>query len=358
MTTSARRVRVVGVTHPSLPNRFVSLLLTLSVAACTGGGGAGGGGAGGGGGQGGGGQAAAAYPTRDISIMAPASPGGGWDSTARAMQKAIKEAKVTDRNVEVYNVEGAGGTIGLAQFVQQKKGDPHQLMVMGLVMVGAIRTNKSPVDLSKVTPIASLTTEWEAVAVAANSKYKTFQDLVADFKANPKCVSWAGGLAGGTDHSLVGLIAKAAGVTPADINYIPHSGGGQALAAILSGAASAGVSGVSEFEEQVAAGKMRILAVSSDKALEGVDAPTIKESGLDVVLPNWRGVMAPPDISTEQRDAVVALIEKMHASPQWQDALKKNGWEDFFKKGDEFRTFVDQESQRAEGVLRDIGLIS
>jgi putative tricarboxylic transport membrane protein len=334
---------------PSGPVRLQALFVStvLLFAACAGGGGGGGAGAGGG---------AAAYPSKDISIMAPAAPGGGWDSTARAMQKAMKDAKVTDRNVEVYNVEGAGGTVGLAQFVEQKKGDPHQLMVMGLVMVGAIRTNKSPVDLTRVTPVASLTTEWEAIAVKADSKYRTFQDLVTDFKANPKSISWAGGSAGGTDHILVALIAKAAGVQPADINYVPHSGGGEALAAILSGAASAGVSGASEFEEQVKAGQMRLLAVSSDAKLEGIDTPTIKESGLDVVLPNWRGVMAPPDISPDQRNGIVALLQKMHDSQQWQGTLKERGWQDFFKTGDEFKTFVDQETQRIEGVLKDIGL--
>ena len=315
------------------------------------------GGSGTGGGTGGGsGAPAQAFPTKDVSIMAPAAPGGGWDSTARAMQKALKDAKVVDRNVEVYNVAGAGGTVGLAQFVEQKKGDPHQWMVMGLVMVGAIRTNKSPVDLTKVTPIASLTTEWEAIAVKADSKYQTLQDLVADFKANGKSISWAGGSAGGTDHILVGLIAKAAGVPATDINYIAHSGGGEALAAILSGAATAGVSGVSEFEDQVKAGKMRILAVSSDKKVEGIDAPPIKDSGLDVVLPNWRGLMGPPDLTKEQRDGVVAVLQKLHDSTQWQETLKTNGWEDFFKTGDEFKSFVEQETQRVDAVLKDIGL--
>jgi putative tricarboxylic transport membrane protein len=322
------------------------VVLAAFSAACTGGGGGGGASASG----------QPAFPTKDIAIMAPAAPGGGWDSTARAMQKAIKDGKVTDRNVEVYNVAGAGGTVGLAQFVEQKKGDPHQWMVMGLVMVGAIRTNKSPVDLTKVTPVASLTTEWEAIAVKADSKYKTLQDLVADFKANPKGVSWAGGSAGGTDHILVGLLAKAAGVQASNINYIAHSGGGEALAAILSGAATAGVSGASEFKDQVKAGKMRILAVSSDKTVEGIDAPTIKDSGLDVTLANWRGLMGPPDISKEQRDAVVAVLQKMHDSGQWKETLTKNGWEDFFKTGDEFKSYVDQETQRVEGVLKDIGL--
>lgn len=298
-----------------------------------------------------------AYPTGDLSIMAPAAPGGGWDSTARALQKAIEDDKLTTNNVEVYNVEGAGGTIGLAQLADQEKGQPDSLMVMGLVMAGAIRTNKSPVDLSKVTPIASLTAEWEAIAVKADSPYKTLADLVAAFKADPKSISWGGGSAGGTDQILVGLIAKAAGVDPAGINYIAHSGGGEALDAILSGAVSAGVSGVSEFTDQVEAGAMRLLAISADAKVEGIDAPTIKESGIDVTLANWRGIVAAPDIDPAARDAAVAFITKVHDGAAWQATLKAKKWTDFFKAGDEFKTFLDAEIPRVEGVLKDIGLI-
>src|SRR3970282_1611731 len=141
------------------------------------------------------------YPADDLTIMAPAAPGGGWDSTARAMQQAIVDAGLTTQNVEVYNVAGAGGTVGLAQFGEQEKGKPESLMVMGLVMVGAIRTNASPVDLSEVTPIASLTAEWEAIAVKADSKYQTLADLVADFKADPRSITWGGGSAGGAGHT-------------------------------------------------------------------------------------------------------------------------------------------------------------
>jgi putative tricarboxylic transport membrane protein len=304
-----------------------------------------------------GGGGGGAYPSKDISFMAPAAPGGGWDSTARAIQKVIKDAKVVDKNVEVYNVEGAGGTVGLAQFVEQKKGDPHEFMVMGLVMVGAIRTNKAPVDLSKVTPIASLTTEWEAIAVAKDSEFQTLQDLITAFKADPKSISWGGGSAGGTDHILVGLIAKAAGVDPKDINYIPHSGGGELTPAILSKAVSAGVSGVSEFSGQVESGDMRLLAVSSDAKVEGVDAPTIKESGLDVVISNWRGVMGPPELTADETAAAIALIDKMHGTDAWKAELAAKGWTDFFKKGDDFKTFLTQEQTTVEGVLKEIGLI-
>ncbi|MDQ3249714.1 MAG: tripartite tricarboxylate transporter substrate-binding protein [Chloroflexota bacterium] len=299
--------------------------------------------------------AAAAYPSETINIMAPAAPGGGWDQTARAMQTAL--AQSSGQNVQVYNVAGAGGTVGLAQFVNEAQGDPHQLMVGGLVMVGAIQTNASPVTLDQVTPLASLTSEAEAIAVVAASPYQTLADLIDAFKADPTAISWGGGSAGGSDHILVGLIAKAAGVEPAQINYIAHSGGGEATAAILSGAVSAGVSGVSEFRDQVEAGAMRILAVSSDEPVEGVEAPTIKESGIDVSFYNWRAVFAAGDLSPEQRDSVVAAIQAMHDSDEWQAALTSNGWSDFLKTGDEFATFLQDERMRIEGILRDIGLV-
>lgn len=300
---------------------------------------------------------AAAVPSGDVSIMAPAGAGGGWDSTARSLQQTIKDAGLTTNDVEVYNVEGAGGTIGLAQFVDQKKGDPNALMVMGLVMVGAIRTNQAPVDLGAVTPIASLTAEYEAIAVKADSKYQTLDQLITDFKADPKSITWGGGSAGGTDHILVGLIAKAAGVSPADINYIAHSGGGEALDAILSGAVTAGVSGVSEFADQVDAGAMRYLAISGDAPLEGVDASTILDAGLDVTLANWRGIVAAPDITPEERDGLVAFVTSIHDTSQWAAVLDEKGWMDFFQAGDAFDAFLAEEQTKVEGVLKDIGLI-
>lgn len=295
------------------------------------------------------------YPSEDLRIMAPADPGGGWDSTARAMQQVL-DGGVIEQGVEVYNVGGAGGTVGLAQFASDSAGDPHELMVMGLVMVGAIRTNDSPVSLDDVTPIATLTTEYEAVAVPADSEYQTMEDLVEAFRADPGSISWAGGSAGGTDHILVGLIAQAAGVDPSQINYVAHSGGGEALADVLSGAATAGVSGVSEFADQVEAGQMRFLAVSSPEPIEGIDAATISDSGLDVELANWRGVVAAPGIDDEQREQIVGMIERMRDSDGWQEALEANGWTDFLQPGEEFDAFLDEEATRVEAVLSDIGL--
>ena len=306
----------------------------------------------------GGGGGAANWPDRDLRLMAPADPGGGWDGTARAMSQAMSEAKVIDKGIEVYNVPGAGGTIGLSQLASKYSGKSNELMVMGLVMMGAIETNKSPTDLSKTTPIAALTTEPEAVFVRADSKYKTMQDLVDDMKADPSKISVGGGSAGGTDQILLGLIAKAAGVDPSKPKYVAYSGGGEAQQSILSGSVDAGISAISEWADQVEAGKMRVLAVSTAEPLKvaGKEVKTLKEQGLDVEITNWRGVVAPPDIDAADRDAAIAAMEKLHDSPEWKAMLEKNEWTDFFKTGDEFQSFLDSENTRVKGVLQDIGL--
>src|SRR5262245_14317811 len=241
----------------------------------------------------------------DYKIMAPAAPGGGWDQTARSMQTALQDEAISG-NVQVTNVPGAGGTIGLAQFVNQANGDPSQLIVGGYVMVGAILTNASPVTLDQVTPIARLTGEYEAIVVPAASDIKDMAGLVEKLKADPGSVSWAGGSAGGTDHITAGLIAKAIGVDPTKVNYVAFSGGGEALAAILGGQVTVGISGYGEFASQIEAGQLRLIGISSDKRVEGIDAPTFKEAGVDGSIQNWRMIAAAPGPSDEQKAAIGA----------------------------------------------------
>ncbi len=309
------------------------------------------------------------YPSETLQIMAPAAPGGGWDTTAREIQRVL-EGGIVDQSVEVFNVEGAGGTIGLAQLVNDNAGDPHTLMVMGMVMIGAIGINQAEVGLDTVTPIASLTAEYEVIVVPADSEYQTLGDLMADFAADPGAISWAGGSAGGTDHILVGLIAQAAGIDPTLINYIPYSGGGEALAAILGGQVSAGVSGIGEWQDQIISGELRALAVSGSSAGDSATPeaaaaddpiaaiPTLQEQGVDVELANWRGIVAPPDLSDEQRACVVAMIQEMHDSEAWQGVLDQYGWQDFFMPGDEFASFLPGDIERINGILQSLGLIA
>jgi len=311
------------------------------------------------------------WTSETLQIMAPAAPGGGWDTTAREMQRTLQDEGIVE-TVEVFNVEGAGGTIGLAELVNQHAGDDHMLMMMGLVMVGGIALNESPVDLSQVTPIARLTTEWEVIVVPADSEYQTIDDLMAAFVEDPASVSWAGGSAGGTDHLLVGMLAEAAGVDPAQINYVPFSGGGEALSSILGGEATAGVSGLGEWQAQIESGELRALAVSgrSDAAAGatpadgdggatafGADIPTLQESGIDVELANWRGFVAPPDISDEARTCMIQSIEQATQSETWQQTIASFGWTDFYLGGDEYGAYLEEETARVTELLTSLGLI-
>lgn len=303
-----------------------------------------------------------------IEIMAPAAPGGGWDTTAREMQRALQEGGLAN-NVEVYNVEGAGGTVGIAQLVNDERGNDHQLMMMGLVMIGALATNASETTLADTVPISRLTAEFEVIVVLADSEFQTLNDLIAAFKADPTSISWGGGSAGGTDHILVGLTAQAVGVDPTLINYVPFSGGGEALAAILGGQVSAGVSGVGEWLDQIESGELRALAVSgaaaageatpaADADALGAIAPTLREQGVDVELANWRGLVAPPEISDEGRQCLIALVEQMVASEGWQQTREKYGWQDYALSGDEFGAFLSEEGERVVPILTDLGLIA
>jgi putative tricarboxylic transport membrane protein len=291
-----------------------------------------------------------------LEIVVPAAPGGGWDQTGRAMQTALQEGDLAS-GIQVVNIPGAGGTIGLAQFVSSKEGQGNALMTGGLVMLGAILTNQSPVTLDQVTPIARLTGEYEAIVVPASSDIQTLDDLIAKFKEDPQSVSWGGGSAGGTDHMLVGLIAKTVGVEPDGINYVPFAGGGEALASILGGHVTAGVSGYQEFAGQIETGDLRALALSSAERLEGVDIPTLKEQGVDVELTNWRAVFAPPGISDADKQALGDAVGKMVDGEAWQTTLKDRSWLNLYLPPDEFAQFLQQDTEQVETVLKDIGLV-
>jgi putative tricarboxylic transport membrane protein len=296
---------------------------------------------------------AAALAQPSLKMMIPANPGGGWDQTGRNLAAAMQSGKLVS-GVQFDNKGGAAGTIGLAQFVNGSKGDPNAVMIGGMVMVGGIILNKSPVNLGQVTPVARLTSEWEVIVVPANSPHKTMADLVKAFKDNPGKVSWGGGSAGGTDHILIGLIAKEVGVDPAKINYVPFKGGGEAIAAILGGHVTAGVSGIGEFAEQIKAGKMRALAQSAPKKVEGI--PSLKEQGINVELGNWRGIFGAPGITPQQREALVKLVKSATETPAWKATLEKLGWEPWFLGGEEYKKFLEEDTKRVAGIIESLGL--
>jgi putative tricarboxylic transport membrane protein len=290
-----------------------------------------------------------------LNMFVPAAPGGGWDGTARAIERAAKAAGLVG-NMPFENVGGAGGMVGLPRYVNQRKGQGNSLMVGGSVMVGAGIANKSPITMRNVTPIARLTEEAGVVAVPTNGKIKNWKDLEAAIKANPKAVSVAGGSAGGTDHILLGMIIKALGRNPREAAYVAFAGGGPANAAILGGQVVAGISGYSEFEEQIKAGRMIPLAVSGNRRIPGVNVPTLTELGVNVTAANWRGVFAPPGISQAQRDALIEFITRVNASEAWKKELETRKWTDVFLTERPFEREIDANIKATELIMKDLGL--
>jgi putative tricarboxylic transport membrane protein len=298
---------------------------------------------------------AAAGPVTNLQIMVPNTPGGGYDTTARVAAKVLDDEKVAT-NTEVFNLAGAGGTVGLARIVNEK-GNGDLTMLMGLGVVGASYTNKSESKLTATTPLAKLIEEPGAIMVNKNSPYKTINDLVAAWKADPGSISVGGGSSpGGPDHLLPMQLAGAVGIDATKVNFVSYDGGGDLLPAILGNKVGFAASGAGEYLQQIQSGEVRVLATSGDKRLEGVDAPTLKESGIDLVFTNWRGIVAPPGISEDDKAKLIGALEKMHGTDAWKEALKTHSWTDAFITGDDFATFLAEQDKRVADVLTKLGL--
>ncbi|MEU6994299.1 tripartite tricarboxylate transporter substrate binding protein [Streptomyces sp. NPDC046465] len=290
-----------------------------------------------------------------LRFMVPNTPGGGYDITARTAAKNAEDAGLT-HDIEVFNLPGAGGTVGLTRLVGEH-GNGKLAMSMGLGVVGAARSNHSPKTLADTTPIARLTEEQDVVVVSKNSPYDTIGQLVDAWKMNPGKVTVGGGSSpGGPDHLAPMLMARAAGIEPKEVNYVPFDGGGELLASILGSKVAFGVSGVGEYLDQIKSGELRLLAVTGPKRVKGLDGPTLKESGYDVDFTNWRGIVAPPGLTDAERKKLTGLVKKLHASKEWRASLKKNGWDDAFLTGDGFGDFLDAQDKRVVSVLKELGL--
>ncbi len=299
---------------------------------------------------------AAAQPAyQHLRIIAPAAPGGGWDQTARVMQQVLQRAGIVHTS-SVENIPGAAGTIGLARFIGAERGNGDVVMVSGLIMLGAIVTHASPVTLAEVTPIARLTGEYEVIVVPAASPFRSLDDLIRAFRERPESISWGGGSAGGTDQMLAGLLADAVGVSPRRVNYIAFSGGGESMSAILGGQVSAGINGLAEFAPQIAAGTVRALGISSGERLRGVPIPTLREQSVNVELENWRSLVAPPGISSVDRQRLERAVETMVRSAEWRQELDRYRWIDRYLAGGEFTRFAQSEDQRVHAILTKLGL--
>jgi putative tricarboxylic transport membrane protein len=300
--------------------------------------------------------AAAKYPTKAIDIMAPAATGGGFDTTARLVQRALTEEKLVTTNVTVSNVPGAGGTVGMAQLLKNK-GDSHGLIVVGRVTVGSQITGKTEAKVSQLTPIARLMGESEVIVAPKNSPYTSIKDVIDALKKDVKAVKFAGGSAGGADHELAALLVKAAGGDVKTLSYVPFAGGGEAAAAIIGGQVQVGISGFGEFKGHIESGNMKALAVSADQPLQAAKSiPTLKSQGIDITLVNWRLLAAPPDIAVSDLAALKELAKKIHDNNTWQDFATKNDWFDNFTTTD-LAAFISAEERSLTSTLTDLGLV-
>lgn len=298
----------------------------------------------------------AARASVNLKMMIPANPGGGWDSTGRALGKALQEAGVAT-SVTYENKGGAAGALGLAQFVNASKGDPNALMVMGQVMIGGIITGKPPVSVTQCTPIARLTSEYTVFVLPAQSPLKTLADVIAQFKKDPGSVKWGGGSRGSTEHVTIAMMARELGIDATKINYVPFRGGGEAVAAILGNNVTVGASGFSEFQQYIESGKMRAIAMGSPTRQKGINVPTLKEQGVDVELGNWRGVYGAPGITPAQRQALTDMVMKATKTKSWAESLEKNAWTPAPLAGKEFEDFVDREFATMRAIMVKSGMI-
>ena len=297
-----------------------------------------------------------AQAAANLKMMIPANPGGGWDTTGRALGKAMQDSGAV-ATVTYDNKGGAAGALGLAQFVNGSKGDGHALMVMGAVMLGGIITGKPPVNLNQATPIARLTSEYNVFVLPANSPFKSMAEVIAQLKKDPGSVKWGGGSRGSTEHIAAAMIAREVGVDPSKINYVAFRGGGEATAAILGGNVTLGGSGYSEFAEYINTGKMKALAVTSEARLKGVNVPTLKEQGVNVVIGNWRGVYGGPGISAAQRAELTDIVLKAMKSKSWLEASEKNNWTSAVLTGPAFDKFVDDDFASLRATMLKSGMI-
>ncbi|AZD85235.1 Tricarboxylate transport protein TctC [Pseudomonas chlororaphis subsp. aureofaciens] len=282
--------------------------------------------------------------------------GGGYDQTARVLGKALLEAG-TAKSVTFENKGGAGGTLGLAQFANSTKGDPNALLVVGAIMVTAVEQNKPQISLKDVTPIARLFTEYNVLAVRDESPYKTLEDLLKDFKANPASIKWGGGSKGSIDHIGIAELASKMEVPVNQVNYVAYAGGGEVVAATLGGHITVITGGYAELAKYVQSKQFRLLAIGAPERVPGIDAPTLKEKGYDVIIGNWRGVYGAANLTAEQRKQVTDAVLAATNSKVWQDNVKANAWSPSILTGDEFGKFVDEEHQRLRAMLVKVGLL-
>ncbi|MFJ2621266.1 Bug family tripartite tricarboxylate transporter substrate binding protein [Glutamicibacter sp. NPDC087344] len=290
-------------------------------------------------------------PRASLTLLVPGSAGGGYDSLARESQQALRTNGISG-NIQVVNVPGASGTVGLEQLIEMGDRD-NAALIVGSAMVGGIEITGSESTLDDVTPLLSMTTDYPVFVLPANSPYESIDDFVNAWKENPAGFPIGGGALGNIDHLAALQFAKTVGIDPKEVNYIAYSGGGEVLGAMLSDTVKAGVSGFAEVADQLEAGTVKPLAVASEADGPDFGMPTFSELGYDIVVPNWRGLVAPPGITDEQRDELISMFQEMRQAEEWDLAVERQQWAEDVREGEEFRNFIDEDVARTRDLLKD-----
>ena len=287
--------------------------------------------------------------------MAPANPGGGWDQLARLIQLVLIEEEMLPVSLQVINRGGAGGTIGLAELAVRSRNDEHMIMIAGSVMVGAVVAHNSPFGLEDTTPIARLTGEYLAVAVPPDSPYAT--DHRSDARVLREHPTRSRGAEG---PQAVPIIRSSRCLAARRVCRSRAFGTsrspavGEAATAVMGSQLTAMVTGYGEIQHLARAGKVRLLATTAPDQFTPNAPPSLTSAGVDIVVSNWRGVVAPPGASPEATAWMVDAFRQMRETKAWQDILERNDWEDSFLVGDALRTFIDDERTRAEAILSEL----
>lgn len=289
-----------------------------------------------------------------LTIIAGANPGGGWDTTARSIQQVMRDENIVGQ-VQVVNIPGAGGTIALTK-LEEMAGNEKTMLITGGGMIASAEISQPGVQISGVTPIAKFTEEYSVVVVPKDSPFQTMEDFVSAWVEDPKSVAVGGAAIGNTDHLLASKAALKVGLAPGEMKYIPFEGGGDLLNSLLSRTVDVGFTGYKEVEDQVENGAMRVLAISAPERQEGLDVPTFQESGVDVVASNWRGLVAPPGLTPEERQELVDILSEVHETDAWQQMLERNRWSDAYMVGPEADQFFESEHQNAIELVEVLGL--
>ncbi|RNL84626.1 Bug family tripartite tricarboxylate transporter substrate binding protein [Halostreptopolyspora alba] len=296
-----------------------------------------------------------AGPLDGVRLMVPTPPGGGYDITARTLAATATESGLATE-IDVFNLSGGAGVSALSRLMNEE-GYGRLVLQMGLGLVAGARVHGAEAPITDAAPLARLIEEPEAILVPPDSEYETFDDLRDEWNDPSRKVTVGGGSSpGGPDHLATVLLAEEIGEDPRETDYVWHDGGGDLLAATLGHDVDIATAGVSEYRHAIEAGELRVLAVTGPERIDGVDAPTLRELGVDMEFTNWRGLLAPPGTSQAEREELVDALDTLHATPEWRDAMRDNYWSDAYLTGEEFGAFLAREDQRIQDVLTPLGL--